>query len=328
MNKAIKPKLANLREIIKRQDPPQWGAAYDPAIRATREEAPSRSRASKIWSEKLGRYCHALSSVEQKAILLALFNPALFELQEQRILSTEPRPHPLASHPWVVGESLPELRGTIEVCDRLGMLQRHQWIYVNHPSKEERVPIPIPFVGDLLLFLTDARGPYCVNWTVKHSEEGFEQPLFLNRPVKNPGKAIQSTGERHAIEECYYLDAAIQTIRVVNRQIPDEFAFNLMTLFLLQHRAKDIPLAIYQEACDRLQACLHTGQPPLELSLSLIHRYNLSPDLAKALLFRAIWRRDVRPELFDEAIFIDRPLKPEKRDPLKVFAAWFARKEG
>ena len=32
MPKAIKLTLARLKEILRRQDPPQWGKPYDPAI--------------------------------------------------------------------------------------------------------------------------------------------------------------------------------------------------------------------------------------------------------------------------------------------------------
>ena len=68
MPKTFKLTLARLYEILRRQDPPQWGKQYDPAIRATREEAPSRSRPAQVWSERLERYCHTLSLVEQKVL--------------------------------------------------------------------------------------------------------------------------------------------------------------------------------------------------------------------------------------------------------------------
>lgn len=134
MPKAIKLTLARLKEILRRQDPPQWGKQYDPAIRATREEAPSRSRPAQVWSERLDRYCHTLSLVEQKVLLLALFNPQLFELQEQRMLATETRPHPLAGHSLATGLELPGLRGTIDVCERLDMIDRLPWIFIDHPD--------------------------------------------------------------------------------------------------------------------------------------------------------------------------------------------------
>ena len=325
MAKAINRTLARLRETLRRQDPPAWGSAYDPAIRATREEAPSISRPAKVWAEMLGRYCHTLSLVEQKALLLALFNPALFELQEQRMLPTEARPHPLAGHELATGMELPHLRGTIDVCDRLDMIDQHLWIYVQHPEQIERVPVPAPFIGDFLLFLMDQDGLYCVNWTIKGAVEDFKRPLMKDRPSKRVAVEAAKTVARHAIEERLYLDANIPTIRVVGRDIPELFFQNLQSLILLQHRAAAVDAGVYGEVCDRLRASMQTGQSPLDIVLSVMHRYDLSLDISKALFFRAIWRRDVRPELMDEPIFIDRPLKPELRDPLQVYGKWFER---
>lgn len=117
--------LARLRQIMRRQDPPAWGAAYQPGIFATRDEAPSISRAVQLWSEKLQRYVHGLSGPEQAALILALHHPQLFELQEQRMLPMEKRPHPLTGHPRATGMSLPDMRGTIAVAEHLDLLKLH-----------------------------------------------------------------------------------------------------------------------------------------------------------------------------------------------------------
>ena len=325
MPKAIKLTLARLKEILRRQDPPQWGKQYDPAIRATREEAPSRSRPAQVWSERLDRYCHTLSLVEQKVLLLALFNPLLFELQEQRMLATESKPHPLAGHSLATGLELPGLRGTIDVCERLDMIDRLPWIFIDHPDGTERVPVPAPFIGDFLLFLTDDHGPYCVNWTVKASDEEFQRRPLGRRPARRAEVQEAAVRARHAIEERYYLDAGIPTVRIVDSDIPELFAQNLRSLILVQHRAAGVDASIYEEVCDRLRASLQTEQPPLEILLSVMHRHDLDLEIAKALFFRALWRRDVRPELMEEVIFVDRPLRPERQDPLQVYASWFAR---
>lgn len=325
MAKAINLTLARLREVLRRQDPTQWGAHYDPAIRATREEAPTRSRFAQIWSQQLGRYCHTLSSVERDALLLVLFHPALFELQEQRMLSTEPRPHPLSGHPFAVGMDLPTLRGTIDVCDRLDMVERHLWIKVDHPDGSGRVPVPAPFIGDFLLFLQDQDGPYCVNWTIKESAEDFEKRPIRDRPSRNPRSDCTAERSRHAIEALYYSDAAIPTVRIVRRDLPELFIQNLCSLLIGQHRAAEVDAGIYAEICDRLQASIQVGQRPLDVLLSVVHRHDLSLDLAKACFYRALWRRDVRAEFMDEAIFIDRELRPLRNDPLQIFADRFAR---
>jgi hypothetical protein len=325
MAKPMHLTLARLKEVLRRQDTPKWGRDYDPAIRATREEAPARSRFLQIWHERLGRYVHALSSIEGKALLLAFFHKALFELQEQRVLFTEARPHPLQGHPLAVGLELPHLRGTIDVCDRLDMIERHLWIQVDLPDGTGRVPVPVPFIGDLLLFLVDNEGPYCVNWTIKSTPDGFDRPLLNSRPARNPQLEVSSVRARHAIEERYYADAGIKTVRIVDRDLPDLLIQNLRSLLLVQHRASQVDAEIYAEICERLQASVQTGQRPLDVLLSVMHRHDIQLDVAKACFARALWQRDVHAELMEESIFIDRPLRPKRRDPLHVFSAWFAR---
>ncbi len=325
MGNTMRLTLPRLKEILRRQDPPNWGSDYDPAIRATREEAPARSRFAQIWNESLARYCHALSYVELKALLLGLFNPSSFELQEQRILACEPRPHPLASHPLAAGLVLPSFRGTIDVCERLDMLDRHLWMYINHPDGSGQVAVPTPFIGDFLFFLQDQNGPYCINWTIKGTAKEFRTRITGSKPSKSVEKEMIAVSARHAIEELYYKDACIPTVQIVDRDIPELFIQNIKSFLLLKHRAASMEQDLYREICDRLQASVLTGQPPLEILLSIVHRHDLTLEIAKAAFCRALWQRDVRAELMDEAIFIDRPLKPERRDPLHVFSAWFAR---
>lgn len=318
--------LSRLREVLRRQDPPKCSPDYDPAIRATREEAPARSRPAQVWSDKLGRYCHALSSVEQKALLVALYNPSLFEIHEQRMLATEARQHPLSGHGRATGLILHPLRGTIDVCERLDAINHHHWVYIDHPDGTGRVPVPFPFIGDFLLFLADEAGPYCVNWTIKGSKEEFSRRLILaDKPVRAPAKERTAIEMRHAIEERYYLDAGIPTIRIVDRDLPDMFLQNIRSLLLMMHRAPELDAGIYVELCERLQASTRTTQRPLDILLSMVHRYDVSLEGLRSAFGRALWQRDVRAELMDEAIFIDHPLKAERRDPLRVFANWFSR---
>lgn len=318
--------LKRLFEILRRQDPPRLGSGYDPSIRAVREEAPPRSRFFQIWSEFLQRYVHALSSIEADVVILALFHAALIDLHEQRMLATEPRPHPLAGHSLAVGMALPPLRGTIDVCDRLDMIDRHLWTQIEHPNGTGKVSVPAPFIGDFLLFLVDQTGPYCVNWTIKGTSAEFHQRLPGNKPSRNPEAEAIAVRSRHAIEALYYEDAGIPTVQIVERDIPKQLIENLRSLLLLQHHAAGVDPVVYAEICDRLKGSIQTGQKPLDVLLSVMHRHDLSLGMAKASFCRALWRRDVRVELMDEVIFLDRPLKQERRDPLQVFSAWFARR--
>jgi hypothetical protein len=316
---------SRLREIIRRQEPPQWSPRYEPSIRAIREEAPSASRAFEIWSQKLGRFCHALSTVEQKVLDVALYHPSVFELHEQRMLSPDPGPHPLTQHPRALGMQLRELRGTVDVCTRLDLLSRHPTIHIDDPDGWGKIPVPFPFIGDFLLFLSDERGIYCVNWTVKSSPNEFLK-TSIGRPRRNQAAADAAVRARHAIEERYYADAGIRTVQIVGHDIPAQFSNNLRNLRLMQARV-EFDEAVYSEWCERLQANMQTRQPPLILLLSFHKKYGFEIECLRAYFARAIWERDVRAEIMDEAIFLDRPLQPERNNPLVIFKRFFQREE-
>lgn len=67
--------------------------------------------------------------------------------------------------------------------------------------------LPFPYLGDLLLFLLDEDGVYCVNWTVKQDEDDFTHPRF-KPPIstKNQQASIRKETARHEIEATYYSD--------------------------------------------------------------------------------------------------------------------------
>ncbi|KOP61401.1 hypothetical protein OX90_00905 [Pseudomonas coronafaciens pv. porri] len=50
-------------------------------------------------SRKLGRTIHLMSIPERVFAQLALFNPAVFDLHEQKMLHIDPAVHPLFGHP-------------------------------------------------------------------------------------------------------------------------------------------------------------------------------------------------------------------------------------
>lgn len=325
MGKTMPFSLGRLKEIARRQDPPSWGPHYDPAIRAVREEAPSDSRFYQVWSQRLGRICHALSTPEHHALLLALLHPKLFELQEQRVLHPSPRSHPLAGHSTAAGMELPPLCGTVQVCERLDMLARHSWAWIDSDDGLERLPVPIPFIGDLLLFLHDDLGPYCVNWTVKTTEDDFVRKTSQSEPSKDPEADERAERSRHAIEERYYADAGIPTVRVTESSIPLEFVRNLQSLLLWQYHCPELQPSLYWQLCEQLQASTTTGQPPFEIVLSMVHRYDLPLEVVRAAFATALLMGDVKVDLMDCPVLINIPLRPPRRDPWQVLAPWFQR---
>ncbi|NMM14160.1 MAG: hypothetical protein HHJ17_11570 [Rhodoferax sp.] len=319
--------IARLKEILRRQDPPKWGPDYEPAIRATREEAPPSSRPAMAWSTKFQRHCHVLSAGELTVLFIALNHPSLFELQEQRMLCTEPRPHPLVSHPLAIGMNLPELRGTVDVAQRLDFLRLHPRVFVTDPGSQAKLPVPFPWIGDFLLFLSDAGGPYCVNWTVKNTEDDFNHSFRKDRPVRDPKGDELEARARHAIEDIYYQDAGIRTVRITLRDVPKTLQINLRNLFTWHAREITVPDEVKAEIVERLRASIQTGQAPLEILLSIRQRHGHELHDLKAVFFQAVWNRLIRVDLINEPILVDRPLKPETTDIIVLFAHWFTRGE-
>lgn len=322
----VRSMLNRLKEILRRQDPPAWSPDYRPAILAERNEAPSRSRALRVFSPKLGRECHVLSAVELRALLLALYHPDVFEVHEQRMLAMEPRPHPLDGHPRAAGMVLAPVEGTISVAARLDYLHLHPWVAMEDDDGES-LKVPYPWIGDLLIFLADEHGPYCVNWTVKATAEGFSGSIGSDRPVRDPKKDASKSCARHAIEEMYYRDAGIRTVRVTRKDIPDALDGNLRRLYLSLGYKVDLPTDTRRRVLDRLQGCLLTGQPPFEALLAMSRQFDVDVPALKAFMEQAIWHRQLRVELCGDPIFADRPLVPERTDVVRKYAHWFARGE-
>jgi len=316
--------LARLREIKRRQDLPRWGTQYEPAIRATRTEAPSISYAVRLWSERLQRDIHALSRIEVTAVILALFHPALLDLHEQRVLSLLPRPHPLSGHPSAVGLDLPMLEGTIAVAERLDMIDAHSLIWYREAPASEAVPVPIPFIGDLLLFLVDDQGPYCVNWTVKKTPGDFEHSPIAWRRVRAPNADVTRQRDRHAIEATYYEDAGIRTVRIVEHLFPSCLVANLRCLFL-HSRRRELAATVEQELESRLRASLSTGEPPLAVAMAVARRHGCACDDLLDATYRLLWLRRIPVELVDSPLFLDQPLQPECKNLVGQFQHLFAR---
>jgi hypothetical protein len=325
MGKTTKPSASRLREILKRQDPPSWGPDYVPAIRATREEAPSRSRPSQIWSEVLQRYVHALSFPEKCACLTALFHPGLFEMQEERMLHYLTSAHPLDSHVRGAGVIRPVLRGTLEISDALGLLMHHAMVPKPATKTGETAGMmPFPFIGDILLFLLDDAGPYCVNWTVKETHEDFERAQQYGRPSRYPEQADAKEKARHQIEAVYYLDGDIRTQRLVRADFDKHLMANLEQLILWSKRKHSFAEDQLRHVTNCFKAAIGTSAPAMALVFDLARIHDCETYDIKIALHQAIWARQLRIDLF-QPFHIDKPLLRERRDPLEVYAHWFAR---
>lgn len=312
-----------LRRYKARQGTPAWGKNYQPAIRATPQEAPRISRPTVMWSASLGREVHLLSQSETKAAFLALFHPALFDFHEQRVLPPAPACHPLQGSPAGVGLRFHQLSGTIAIAQSLGALSRHPKVYHRFGNAEFGW-VPLPYIGDLLLFLRDSNGPYCVNWNIKLTEQDYLRPGprplgRVQRRQPDPNAEL-----RHLIEEALYREAEIRTVRVTGTQLDEGLVANLRDLFGWHAREQVASATQRLAVLEMMRAGIDGDRPAYQLVREAASATKLADYDVMVVLYQAIWRRELRVDLFSPLLMTKR-LVAEREDPLQRYATWFGR---
>ena len=323
MGKSTRPSQRRYEQIEARQGTPKWLAEYQPAIYATREEAPSISRPCLIYSKKLGRDLHALSSVETGFILLALYHPNLVDMHEQKVLSPLPSQHPLQCHPMTSHMNFPALRGTVAIAASLGLLHLHPTIRVPNPdNKLTRMVVPFPWVGDILLFLRGRNSLYCINWSIKLKSSQFDDPTTLGEHVRNYEASAKKLWTRNEVEHIYYSDVSIPTHRLTKEHCSKDVISNLRQIY--GWHARYSPFDSQQTDCiiDHFQAGLASGLSPLAVITWLIAKFRCGREHLATVFYQAVWSRKLRIDLHT-ALTLDHPMFPEKSDILNDYAHWF-----
>ena len=322
---ALKKTMDRLITMYQRQPGNRFGPAYLPAQLATPREAPSVSRASIITAEKVGREMHLLSNPELSAALLALYHPDVFDLQEQRLLSPSPCEHPLAGHPRALGRRLPPLAGTVAILDGMGLADKHpSLVDRRNPDPNTWRRLPWPYIGDLLLFVEDQDGPYCVNWTIKDDEAAFSTHGGLRAKPSRLGETDRSVLRRHQVEQEHYASAAIPTVQVVGSALDREVIANLRMLFTHHAWRIDVPERRRREVIATIHTFVGTDVLLATVLSTVGRQYGLDAFTARVILFQAVWNRQLRLDLF-QPIIADHYLVPEEQDVCIRYAALFAR---
>lgn len=320
----IKRTAARLREIKQRQWRQRWGVDYVPAIFANLGEAPGISTGSILRPSKLGRReFHVLSDAELFVSLLALYHPNCWDLHEQFILFPKSREHPLQNHPCAGSIRFPSFVGTMEVFERLG-LKRHQTIRIEVGADGAKQIVPYPYFGDLRLFLTDETGPYVVNWPVKRKFADFRGrgPRAKPRPIDDPDDP--SSIARQNMEDEYHKYAGIRTQAVAFDQLDTELRLNLRNTFLDDCRELNIGVNQKEDALGLAKTFIGQDVPMYSVAMKIGNAVEIEPLLACGLIHQAIWRRELRVDLF-RPILTTNPLHRENRDPIDVYSSWFSR---
>jgi hypothetical protein len=266
---------------------------------------------------------HLLSTPEVSAALLALYCPSVYDIHEQRLLSTVPAAHPLQGSPRHDGLPLPPLRGTVHVAASMGVLAQHPKIFFPGGG-DEASWVPFPYCGDLLLFLQDAEGVYCVNWNVKLRPEDYSRPgrRMIGRTRLAPLE--EKADLRHKIEDAYYRDADIRTIRVTSQDIDHGLVANLRAIFGWHSRAMSAPALAKARAIEMFRDSIGGTKTAFQVAEEVAKATGVSVHDAKAIMYQAIWQRALSVDLF-APLLMDRPLAKSERDPIDVYADWFRR---
>jgi hypothetical protein len=305
-----------------RQGTHRTGAQYQPAIYATRGEAPSISRCSQIWSSKAQRNIQVLSTTEAAAAVFALYCPALVDLLEQRCLPLEPDVNPASLYSSPGLTRMPGMSGTLQVAERLGLTRFHPKFVAG--DNNDRYHAPLPLVGDLLLILRDAAGAYAVNWTVKISEEAFGERLGKRPLRRRSPKSVDEANARHQLEEVCYRDAGIPTHRVVKATFDSTLIANLCQLVLWENRRTNLKDSARAEMVDDFRGIVGSGRSPLDLLDGLTKQFNCERHDCLVVLHQAIWRRELIFDLFKPFV-INASLEKEKINPFQRYSHLFAR---
>lgn len=305
--------------IVNRQSRFKWGDTYVPSTLALPREAPKGSRISRLNSRKLGRALHALSTPERVFAQLALYHPGLLDIHEQKMLSPVTTTHPLRGHPLMIESFPPPLRGTLEIAEEIGF--KHYEIVI--VRGDERVKIPFPYQGDLLLFLRGTNGiPYALNWSVKDVSGSFHERNFSK--TKTP---VQQRRDReHAclralLEVEYYASASIRTVQVALDMIDPMVVANLDLLFSMHGLTATLDKQLMMDFRCEVKDAFAVGASVASVAIKYGNRWGCR-DQFIATIYQEIWDRKLLVDLF-RPILIDHPLNPEGQDILKVYGGLF-----
>lgn len=317
---------ARLTEILRRQDPPTFGPGYEPAIKPTREEAPSRSRPAPVWVDKLGRDVSTLSWPERAVLAIILYCCLkLFDLQEQRMLPFLPSAHPLHGHPLAAGMNLKPTRGTLQITSDLGYLKFHPVVNTEGTDGAPNEQVPGCWIGDYLVFIADDRGPFCVNISVKSTRSEFEFPQVDVNLKSDPKRAAIKEKARHETERELYCDCEIPTIQVAADELPRILVANLLQLMGWQKRQTRLSADQVALVLDAFNEGLEHEASALDVIAATELSHGLPAYQQKIVLHQAIFARKLRVDLFESHFFIDHPMRAETQDAVEVFAHWFRR---
>lgn len=322
VRKAVTPNRVEV--IYKRQKSPSWGRDYLPGILATKEEAPDISRASILTPGVFQRQVHCLCEPEKYFTIFGCYSKKFSGLQEQRMMAAHTTLHPLSTMKAFESVRLPAISGIVEVAERIGAtnILKTGTVYFDEERREAE-QIVLPFFSDLLWACGGENGETtgCLNWNIKDVQDGFGRRL---KRKNCGGDQDEDVIARQTIERLLYQSGGIRTHQLSLDQLDINLRENLLHLFLHHRRHVALSEDIRFELHERFLSALQADIPPFDVILDSMRHAKFDLGDARTYLWQLIWNRELRVDLFSALLLIDRPLRPEKTDPLEKYAIWFA----
>ena len=321
----IKRTEARLRQIKQRQWVQKFGQHYVAATFSDAKEAPGISTGTTLRPTKLGqREFHTLSEPETLIALLALHNPACWDVHEQFVLFPKAREHPLQNHPLAAGRRFPPFRGTLNVVKRLGHA-KHPAVRLKVGEDDAKWPLaPFPFTGDLRLFMLDDKGPFCLNWSVKDKYKDFKEKGPRAKPRPLDDLTDPASVARQDLDVAYHSDAEIRTQFASKDRLDTELRLNLRNIFLDDSQEVPLEQSARRDGLEFAREFIGQDIPIHFVARRLAKRFGIEAEEAVALIFQGIWRRELRVDLF-RPLLHTKPLRTEVVDVLVKYAPWFSR---
>lgn len=319
------PQVQRIKRLRSRQKTSAWTRDYRPATQATKKEAPTISQATIIRNtKKFGRDLHALSATERDALLVALWLDEVLDVNEQKVLQPYKSPHPLTNFPLAHGMRLPELKGMVDAYERLGELKAYPELKIEIEGEGRKASAPGLFEGDLLLYLKDDQGPYCVNWTIKRTQDQFKIANIGDTEFLQSEKNKKKAWIRHAAEELYYQDAGIPTYQVTSENFNKNLIKNLRASYPYQMRMNESLTGSMPSAEILIRSSCGSGDTLLDLGKYFCRKKGLVFDDWKVIVFTILWRRRLNFDL-TKPFFIDAPITISPIDNRESFGKILAR---
>jgi hypothetical protein len=319
MQMTIEQRISRVKRLAARQPCSSWSQDYQPATRATRQEAPAWSIPRILRGKvKVKRDLHAMSSVEGDALLVALYEPSVVDIHEQKVLQFDASPNPMVNHPLLAAKNVQNLPGMYWAYQQLEAEDLYPII-----KQKGAYALPDLLEGDLLLYVAGSSGLHCVNWTVKrHLDQFAIRRLEVPRELQTPEEAEKAM-LRHAAEELYYQAADIPTIRVTKDTFPNRYISNLRRCYISRSRLTGTLVRHLPDAALLLNNVRGTGDTGVSVGSYFCRKRNITSAEWVVIFFSVIWEKHVPVDMFSP-LFIDRPLsiKPLGQAPL---APLFAR---